>query len=193
MFIVDDKIVSAELFTTQFICNLSVCKGACCWEGDFGAPVSEEEAEVIESIKTTILPMLSAASRDIIVDQGTTTHDSYLKQKVTPLHADGSCAYLVRDENGGARCVFEKAWEEDKTTFKKPSSCHLYPVRVNQNPETGFEALNYDEWEICKAACSLGAKHQTPVFRFVKEAIVRRYGSEFYDQLEDIYHSYFSK
>lgn len=191
MFIIDDKIVSTEVFTQQFICNLSACKGACCWEGDFGAPVSKKEERIIEEILPTILPLLSDKSKDIIVQKGSTTDEAYLKQKVTPLHKDGSCVYLTKDKNGIAKCAFEQAWEAGDTSFKKPISCHLYPVRVVENEKTDFEALNYDEWDICSAACKLGQENQMPVFRFVQDAIKRQYGQDFYDQMEDIYKTYF--
>lgn len=193
MFIVEGKIVSTELFSTQFMCNLSKCKGACCWEGDFGAPVTKEEKECIEKIQDIILPRLSEASRNIIAEQGKTTYSGYCKSDVTPLHEDGACVYLAKDKAGIARCVFEQAYEEGLTDFKKPISCHLYPVRIVENKDTDFEALNYDEWDICKAACALGKEKEMPVFRFAKDAITRHYGEEFYEQLEGIYSDYFLK
>ncbi len=191
MYIVEGKIVSSELFTTQFMCNLDKCKGACCWEGDFGAPVTEEEIEAMDSIKDIILPRLSVESRAIIADQGQSKYEQYCSSEVTPLHKDGSCVYLAKDDKGIARCVFEQAWEEGLTDFKKPISCHLYPVRVSENASSKFEALNYDEWEICKAACSLGEEMKMPVFRFAKDALIRNYGEEFYEQLEALYEAYF--
>ena len=192
MFIIEDKIISTELFSQKFVCNLSKCKGACCWEGDFGAPVTDDEENSIDAINDKVLPLLSNASKSIINEKGVAPYDAILKRKVTPLHADGACVYLTKDSSGVARCVFEKLWEEGKTDFQKPISCHLYPIRISENKDTGFEALNYDEWEICKPACSLGEEMKMPVFRFLEAAIVRQYGQGFYDQLEDMYVSYFS-
>lgn len=191
MFVVEGTIVSTEVFTQNFICNLSKCKGACCWEGDFGAPVSEEECQTIDEIYPTIEKYLSAAAKDVIQKQGKHQYTKYVEGRTTPLLKDGACVYLFKDADGIAKCAFEKAYLSGETKFKKPISCHLYPIRVSANEETEYEALNYDEWEICKAACALGDKEKVPVFRFLREAIERKYGKSFYDQLEDIYASYF--
>lgn len=192
MFIVEGKIVSTEVFTQKFICNLNACKGACCWEGDLGAPVTHEEILTIKEIESIIRPLLSDESNRIIEEKGVVVGDPEYEGMVTPLHSDGACVYLVKNELGVAQCAFEKAFSAGKTHFKKPISCHLYPIRVTKNDQTDFEALNYDEWEICSDACILGQEHQMPVFRFVKGAIVRQYGQEFYAQLEDIYKTYFT-
>jgi len=192
MYIIDNKIVSAELFSRKFICNLSKCKGACCWEGDFGAPVTDEEDRTIKANLSTVQSLLSDASNTIIEVQGHTTYNSQIGGKVTPLHPDGACVYLVKGDDGVSNCAFEMAYNEGLSTFRKPISCHLYPIRITENAETKFEALNYDEWDICSAACQLGEEQRMPVFRFLKEAIIRKYGTEFYDQMEDIYQTYFA-
>lgn len=192
MFIVEGRIISTEVFTRKFICNLNSCKGACCWEGDFGAPVTEQEIQTIKEIQAVILPLLSEESRQIIQKIGVVCGDPEYHGMLTPLHTDGACVYLVKNELGIAQCAFEKAWSAGKTSFKKPLSCHLYPIRVTKNAQTDFEALNYDEWDICSAACAKGAEEKMPVFRFVKDAIVREYGQEFYNQMEDIYKTYFT-
>lgn len=183
--------VSSEVFSVKFHCNLQKCKGACCWEGDFGAPVSKREETILDDIMPTLLPMMSKASQDIIHEEGAYISTKYHDNKVTPLHKDGACVYLVKDEDGISRCGIEQAYEKELVDFKKPVSCHLYPIRVTKNDITGYEALNYDEWEICSDACALGVEKGMPVFRFVKDALIRRYGEEFYDQLEDIYRLYF--
>lgn len=192
MFIIDEKIVSAELFSRKFICNLSKCKGACCWEGDFGAPVTDEEETIINSLLSTIKPILSNSSNELIDSQGAAPYSPIYGGKVTPLHENGACAYLVKDKDGISKCSFEIAYNEGLSAFKKPISCHLYPIRVSKNAKTKFEALNYDEWDICNAACQLGEEHQMPVFRFLREAIIRKYGAVFYDQMEDIFKTYFA-
>lgn len=193
MYIVDGVIVSSEVFSHRFHCHLSKCKGACCWEGDYGAPVERAEETVLDDILPHIASYLSEASIEVISNGGTSVHTSYTTKKVTPLHEDGACVYLVKDDQGIAHCGIEKAWADGKISFKKPISCHLYPIRITKNEATGYEALNYDEWDICSAACTLGAEKDIPVFRFVKDALIRRYGEEFYVQLEDIYNTYFRK
>ena len=102
----------------------------------------------------------------------------------TTLLANGACAYMIRDEIGIAKCGIEQAHKEGLTDFIKPISCHLYPIRVISEEDQLFEALNYDEWEICSAACDLGKKEQLPIYKFVKNALIRRYGQDFYDQLD---------
>ena len=190
MFIIQGKIVSSDLFSRRFVCNLSKCQGACCWEGDYGAPVADDEIKTIEDILDQITPLLNEESADIIQRDGVAPWSELYKGNVTPLLSDGSCAFLIR-ENGIARCAFEKAFEGGLTTFKKPVSCHLYPVRISENTSNKMESLNYDEWDICSSACSLGEEMQVPVFRFVKSALTRKYGQSFYDQMEDIYETYF--
>ena len=192
MYIVDRKIVSSELFEKKFVCNLSKCKGACCWEGDYGAPLEDEEVSIIEELIALIAPNLSEEAVDAIRAQGVAPYSKMYGGKVTPLLKDGSCAYLIRDKDGIAKCSFEKLFNEGQSNFRKPISCHLYPVRVSHNKRTGFEALNYDEWEICSAACQLGEELKVSVFQFVKEALIRKYGEEFYEQLDDISDQYFS-
>jgi len=191
MYIVEGKVVSKHIFEERFVCDLTACKGACCWEGDFGAPVTDEEADIIDEIKDEILPLLDKQSVDVINQQGTAPYLPYIKSKATPLHKDGACAYLIRDSDGIAQCSFEQAFNLGRTSFRKPISCHLYPIRVSKNKLTRFEAINYDKWEICSAACTKGKKLDMPVFRFVKPALIRAYGKEFYDHLEDLYTTYF--
>ena len=192
MFVVDGKIVSKEIFDRKFVCNLSKCQGACCWEGDFGAPVSQDEELLIASILEKVKDILSDESKRVIEEQGIAPWSALYEGKVTPLLSDGSCAYMVR-ENKIAQCAFEILYENGETDFQKPISCHLYPIRISENSDSKFEALNYDEWDICSAACDLGEELSTPVFRFVKEGIIRKYGQDFYDQLEDIFKTYLAQ
>ena len=99
---------------------------------------------------------------------------------------DGACAFMTRDENGIAQCAIEKSHRDGNTKLQKPISCHLYPVRVKTNPVVDFEALNYDRWDICSAACALGKELKVPLYVFVRDAIVRRYGQEFFDELNEV-------
>ncbi len=191
MFIINGILVHPELFSQQFVCNLSKCKGACCWEGDYGAPVTKEELEIMEQEVHQLLPLLPEASQERIRAQGVCTYDSHYKDLVTPLMPNGACAFLLYDEIGIAKCGWEKAHELQLTSFKKPISCHLYPVRAKIDKQISMTELRYDVWNICSAACTLGVQLQMPVFRFVSQAIIRQYGQDFYEQMEQIFSDYF--
>jgi hypothetical protein len=193
MYIIEGKVVSGELFRRRFVCNLSKCKGACCWEGDFGAPVNKKEIRAMQAAIPELLPLLDKESKDIIAERGVSIFDSEYGGTVAPIKPNGSCVFLTKGNDGVAKCGWEKVYEEGKSDFRKPISCHLYPLRVSKNNNTGWEALNYDEWDICSAACSLGEELKVPAFRFLKEAIIRAYGNSFYDQMEGIYEAYFEK
>ncbi len=193
MYIIDGKIISAALFDTFFVCNLEACKGACCWEGDFGAPVMVEEIQQMNRFYKLVKPLLDKNAQDIVDRKGVSVYDLLYDGRVTPLREDGSCVYLLKDRDGIAQCAWELLYEQGVSTFVKPVSCHLYPVRMSKNEKTRWEALNYDTWDICAAACTLGETLQMPVFRFVKKAIVRAYGEDFYDQMEGIYEEFFDK
>jgi len=186
MLIIDNVIIDDDLLEEQFTCNLRACKGACCWEGDWGAPLETHELHVLEEIYSDIAPYLTPEGRETIERQGLYTYYKEPKDYGTPLLENGACAYLTYDKGGVARCGIEKAFRDGVTDFRKPLSCHLYPVRVKPNRQQGFETVQYDRWEICSAACTLGAELKMPVFRFVKEALVRKYGQEFYDRLEGL-------
>jgi len=186
MIIIQDKLVSDDLVEEQFVCNLSACKGACCWEGDFGAPLEEAELPVLDSIFEKVKPFLSPAGIAAVEAQGKYVWFEKAEGWGTPLIDGGPCAYMTYDALGIAKCGIEQAWKAGATDFQKPISCHLYPVRVEKNEVIGFEALNYDRWDICSAACELGKKEQVPVYQFVKDALVRQYGQEFYDELDGV-------
>lgn len=184
MIIIKDILVSDDLVEEQFMCNLNACKGACCWEGDWGAPLEEKEMETLDEIYKTIKPYLSKEGRKVISEKGKYTYYEEPGEYGTPLIGNGACAYMTYDLNGVAQCGIEQAHKAGVIDFKKPISCHLYPVRVNADKKVHFEALNYDRWDICSAACSKGKETQMPVYRFVKDAIVRKYGQDFYDELD---------
>lgn len=186
MLMVQDKLVSDELIEEQFICNLSKCKGACCWEGDMGAPLEDEELPILKRIYPQVRPFLSEEGQKLIDAEGVYDifKDEDDTQFGTRLLPDGRCAFLTFTKSGIAQCGIEKAWKAGATDFQKPISCHLYPIRVSKNEIAGFEALNYDVWDICSAACQLGKEQQMPVYQFLKEAIIRKYGVEFYDELD---------
>ena len=184
MIIVQDKLVSDDLVEQKFVCNLTACKGACCWEGDYGAPLEEAELPVLDSIFEKVKPFLSPAGIAAIEQQGKYVRIEQEGEWATTLVDNGPCAWMTLDALGIAKCGIEQAWKAGAIDFQKPVSCHLYPVRIEKNETLGFEALNYNEWDICSAACELGEKEQVPVYQFVKDAIVRKYGQDFYDELD---------
>lgn len=184
MLIVQDKLVSDDIIEEHFLCNLKVCKGACCWEGDYGAPLANSERQILEEILPKLQPYLSAENWELINQKGTAIYYEDAEDYGTPLMKNGACVYMTYDNAGIAQCGIEQAYNDGITTFKKPISCHLYPIRVTQEP--GFEALNYDRWDICNAACSLGKKEQLPLYKFLKEPIIRQYGQNFYDELDKL-------
>lgn len=184
MLLIGEVLVSDDIIQKQFVCNLNACKGACCWEGDFGAPLEEEECSTLEAIYDQLDSYLLPEGRAAIQEQGPHTINPETGGAATPLLPDGPCAYLTYDDDGIAKCGIEKAWQAGAVDFQKPISCHLYPVRVVRGGDDSFEGLNYDQWDICSAACSLGKTLQVPVYQFVKDALVRKYGEDFFEELD---------
>lgn len=178
---IGSTLVSDDLLSEAFVCDLKACKGACCVEGEYGAPLEPAEAKELAQLQQQIVPYLSEEGRAAIAQQGAwiTGEDKDLE---TPLMPSGHCAYVVQDPDGTLKCALESAHNDGVLSFKKPVSCHLYPVRVQQY--TSFEAVNYHRWSICSAACSLGASLKTKVYVFVREALVRKFGEEWYAALE---------
>lgn len=177
---IDNKLLSSELFKKEFVCNLSACKGACCVEGNAGAPVDEDEVKILEKIYPKVAPYLTEKGRQSIEKQGTSV-DGF-GEKETPLIDGKECAYTIFEADGTAKCGIEKAHLDGVIDWKKPISCHLYPIRITKYSE--FEALNYDRWSICTDACSLGAELKVPVYAFLKEPLIRKYGPEFYEEVK---------
>lgn len=178
---IDNKLVTTQLFEEQFVCNLSACKGACCVEGDAGAPLTFEEVDIIEDALEEILPYMRPEGIEAVNQTGVfyLDHDG---EPVTTLVNGAECAFVFFDEQGITKCAIEKAQLEGKIEYKKPISCHLYPIRVKKLEE--YEALNYDRWDICSDACDLGKQLQVPVYKFLKEPIIRAWGENFYKELE---------
>ncbi|MEO0042107.1 MAG: hypothetical protein RL329_1555 [Bacteroidota bacterium] len=184
MIIVQDKLISDELIEEQFVCNLNACKGACCWEGDFGAPLEKDELAILKQIYPAVRPYLTESGQKVIDSEGTSQYFRGMKSYGTSLVEGGACAFMTMTAAGVSQCGIEQAWRDGKTTFRKPISCHLYPIRVSKSKSMGTEMLNYDRWDICTAACSLGKKEQVPVYQFLKEALIRAYGADFYEELD---------
>ncbi len=183
MFQLGKTIVSENLIDKDFVCNLSACKGACCIDGDAGAPLEKEETEILDQIYPKVKPFLRQEGIDAIERQGTWITSDFGELE-TPLINDADCAYVIFDKNNTALCAIEEAYNQGIVDWKKPMSCHLYPVRIKKFTE--FSAVNYDKWEICDDACSLGKELQVPVYKFVKQALVRKFGEVWYEELEKI-------
>lgn len=183
MFQLGKTIVSEDIIEKEFVCNLSACKGTCCVQGEAGAPLDEKEVKILEEIYPKVKPFLRKEGIDAIEKQGTSITSDFGELE-TPLVNDAECAYVIFDDKGTALCAIEEAYNKDLVDWKKPISCHLYPVRVKDYSE--FSAINYHKWEICDDACSLGKELQVPVYKFLKEALVRKFGKNWYMELEKV-------
>lgn len=179
---VDQILVHEDVISEQFVCNLSKCKGACCVAGDAGAPLEPEEVDILKEVYPKIKHLLADRGIAAIEQYGTSVRD--LDGDLTTPCVDGNkeCAY-VTFEDGITKCGIEKAFEQGLVTWKKPISCHLYPIRVTRYPE--FDLLNYDRWHICKDACTFGRELKVPVFKFLRDPLIRKYGLEWYESLEE--------
>ncbi|SFV31822.1 DUF3109 family protein [Thermoflavifilum thermophilum] len=187
---IDDVLVEDDVVEARFVCNLQACKGGCCVDGDAGAPLEAQEAEQIRQAYATVKNYLPEDHRACIEQKGHVVHDPEFGM-VTPLLPNGMCAYAIV-ENGIVKCAFEKAFHDGKTSFHKPVSCHLYPLRVRKIAH--HTAVLYEPREnLCRPACELGKKLGVPVFRFVKQALIRKFGEEFYQALEQIAEKYFQR
>ena len=179
---IDDKLISEDLFSEEFMCNLAKCKGICCVEGDAGAPLDENETKILDEIYPKIKPYLRPEGIQAIEEQGTYTLD-FEGDLVTPLVNNAECAYVIFDEKGYTKCAIEKAYEDGVIDWQKPISCHLYPIRITEY--SNFSAINYHEWDICSDACTLGKELGIKVYQFLKKPLIRKYGEEFYQTLSE--------
>ncbi len=183
MILLENTIVSEDILEKNFICNLSACKGACCIEGDSGAPITHDEQEILEAELENIKPYLTAVSLKAIKTQNFWEKDTD-GDLVTTCLPTGECNFSLRDETGMLKCGIEQAYRDGKVSIQKPLSCHLYPIRISNVGE--FEALNYHRWDICKPACKLGEEHQVAVYQFLKEPLIRKFGADWYNELDEI-------
>ena len=177
---IKDTVVSEELLDRKFVCNLNACKGACCVEGDAGAPLNEDELEELENVFDAVKPYLpqkniAALEQDLYTIDGDGEY-------VTQLVNEEECAFVFFDEKGITKCSIEQAYIDGKTNFKKPISCHLFPVRLNKYKS--FTAVNYAYWNICDDACKLGDELGVKTYQFLKEPLIRKFGQEWFDELK---------
>lgn len=178
---IDDTLVSVDCLSEKFCCDLEACKGACCVEGDAGAPVELDEVAGIEEALPEVWPMLSASAQAVIDRQGVAYTDEE-GDLVTSIVNGKDCVFTCYDEAGHCYCALEKAFREGRTRFFKPLSCHLYPIRLKKIGDG--VALNYHRWEVCKMAVEKGRRLNLPVYRFLREPLVRRFGEAWYAELE---------
>lgn len=190
---IDGKIVSDDILTECFACNIARCKGECCVDGNSGAPLEMEEADILEEEYENYKPYMTPEGIESVERQGFMVVD-FDGDYTTPLVDDAECAYSYR-ENGITLCAIEKAFREGKCSFRKPISCHLYPIRLI-NLSNGTIGLNYHRWNVCSPACENGRRLGIPVYKSLREPIIRRFGEEFYKALEcaeDLLKSYEKK
>jgi hypothetical protein len=178
---IDKTIISLDVFETHFLCNLSECKGACCVDGDSGAPLTEDEAIQIETYFPVFERYISSRNRNEVLNQGTSVIDKD-GDLVTPLINKGECVYTFTGEEGITKCAIEKAFLLGEIPFRKPVSCHLFPIRITEYSD--FEAVNYQELAICRPGKSCGAKNKLPLYQFLKEPLIRKYGEEWFKEVE---------
>ena len=187
---IEDKIISDELFEKKFVCDLQKCKGGCCVEGDSGAPLRSKEIKEISKNLSIIKSEMSTKGLHAIKNNDFHYVDSE-GDKVTKLVDGKECVFVVFDKNNIAKCSIEAAYRKNKINFNKPISCHLYPVRVKKYDS--FTAVNVDSWHVCKPACECGTELNVPVFKFLKDAIVRSWGLDFFHHLDSVYNEFFNK
>ena len=186
---IEDKIISDELFEKKFVCDLQKCKGGCCVEGDSGAPLKSKEIKEIATNLSIIKSEMSTKGLNAIKNNDFHYVDSD-GDKVTKLVDGKECVFVVFDKNNIAKCSIESAFRKNKINFNKPISCHLYPVRVKKHDS--FTSINVDSWHICKPACECGTELNVPVFKFLKDAIVRSWGLDFYHHLDSLYNEFYN-
>lgn len=174
-------LISLDIFEKQFLCDILKCKGACCIEGDSGAPLTNEEAEIIERDYSAFENLLPKKHKKEIEKQGFSLIDSD-GDLVTPLVNNRQCAYSFYDERGILKCAIEKAHFDGKTKFRKPVSCHLFPIRITEYKR--YDAINYEKLDICKPGRECGVSEKLPIYKFLKEPLIRQYGEEWYKEVE---------
>jgi hypothetical protein len=182
MISIDKTLISEDLLEKRFVCDLNACKGACCVAGESGAPLDRDELPILEEILDKVKPYMVKKGIKAIEKHGPYVVDSDGDYTTTLVGPQQECAFVYFDENRIAKCAIEKAYADGVITWKKPISCHLYPVRITKY--RSYDAVNYSHWDVCKPACACGAKLDVPVYKFLKEPLIRKYGREWFRQLE---------
>ncbi|MEN9549029.1 MAG: hypothetical protein RIR12_1620 [Bacteroidota bacterium] len=188
MIVIDKLLISEDVVEKQFVCDLNKCKGGCCEEGDAGAPLEDAELKIIETVFEKVKPFLTPEGLAEIEKKGLKEYDTDFGW-VTPTigSSKGICVYAYKDETHTIKCAFEKAYNDGIIDWKKPISCHLYPITTKQGAHGDYERVNYEPREIlCSTGCAFGEKLKVPVYQFLKEPIIRKWGQEVYDALDTI-------
>ena len=183
MIAIDNVLISNQVVEEHFVCDLTICKGGCCVDGDAGAPLADNELKEINEAYDKVLPYLTDESKKELERQGNYVYDKEFGW-VTPTLNSGICAYGINDEKGIVKCGIEQAFNDRKTSWKKPISCHLFPIRTKMSRNGKTEYVNFEPREdLCKGGCSLGKKLKVPTYVFLKDALIRKFGEEFYEAL----------
>lgn len=183
MFQVGDVIVSGDIITEKFCCDLDACKGQCCIDGDAGAPVDLDEIEKLEECMPEAWDDMSREAQEVVNAQGVvyTDRDGDL---VTSIVDNRNCVFTYYNDKGCCLCALEKAFREGRTKWCKPTSCYLYPIRVTK--VGSLDGLNYHRWSVCKAAVKKGEELNLPVYKFLRGPLIAAYGEEWYKELEEV-------
>lgn len=178
---IDDTIISLDLVEERFVCDLVSCKGICCVEGDAGAPLEQDEIEKLNEVLPHVWDDLPKSSQKVIKKQGVFYIDDD-NEPVTSIVNGKECVFAYKEKTGIWKCSIEKAYKEGRIDFYKPISCHLYPVRIQKYKE--LTAVNVHRWNVCECARTNGKNLNVPVYRFLKDSLIRKFGAEWYEQLE---------
>mgnify|MGYP002855144878 CR=1 FL=1 len=180
---IQDTLVSLDVFSECFCCDLCRCKGCCCVEGDAGCPVEMDEMASLEEVAEALRDELNAKAVDVIDIEGLFEID--VEGKFGVRTVDGrDCVFAVKDSNGTTLCSIDRAYHAGKTEIEKPLSCALYPIRLSDIG--GVTALNYHRWEICRSGCEQGKALGLPLYQFLKEPLIRAFGKEWYSECEQV-------
>lgn len=191
MIALNHTLISEDIFDKKFVCDLNACKGACCVAGDSGAPLDKKELKILDKVYPIAKAYMNQKGIDAVEKNGTYLLDSDGDYTTTLVATGEECAFVFFDEKNIAKCAIEQAYIDGKTDFKKPISCHLYPIRITDFKE--YDAVNYHAWHICKPACECGSALNVPVYKFLKEPLIRKYSEEWYNELDAIYNAYIKK
>lgn len=196
MIAINHTLISEDIFDKKFVCDLNACKGECCVSGDSGAPLDKKELKILDKVYPAVKPYMNKQGIEAVEKNGTYTLDSDGDYTTTLVSDGAECAFVFFDDKNIAKCAIEQAYLDGKIDpiaigWKKPISCHLYPIRIKEYKE--YDAVNYHAWHICKPACECGQQLNVPVYKFLKEPLIRKYGDAWYEELDAVYVAYSSK
>ena len=191
MIIVGNTLVSEDLFDQQFVCDLNACKGACCIEGESGAPLEQDELLRIDENLEAVKPFMRQEGIQAMDKSGPYVVDDDGDFVTALVSKHGECVFVNFDEKGIAKCALEQAFNAGATNWKKPISCHLYPVRLAKLTE--YVAVNYHKWQVCEPACACGKSLKVPVYKVLREPLIRRFGEDWFAELEEVAQQWLSR